>query len=95
MFKKIATMIALTFAISSTAMASSEFNPDALIANAETSTGLQLHHRPPPPRPPPHRRPPPKAVVPSIAVVVVVCATIIILASLDDDQPHHKPQPAN
>jgi len=95
MFKKIVTMIALTFAISNTAMASGEFNPDGRIANAEASTGLQLHHRPPPPRPPPHRRPPPKAVVPTIAVVVVVCATIIILASLDHDQPQRNPQHAN
>ena len=94
MLKKIATILALTFAISNTAMASSEFNPDASIENAESATGLQLHHRPPHPRPTPHRRPPPRAVVPSMVVVVVVCATIIILASLDDDQPQHRPQPA-
>ena len=38
MFKKIATMIALTFAISNTAMASSEFNPNARIASAEAAS---------------------------------------------------------
>lgn len=95
MFKKIATMIALTFAISNTAMASGEFNPDARLASAEAATGLQLHHRPPPPRPPPHRRPPAKVFAPSIAVVVIVCATIIVLASMDDDPSQRRPQPAS